>query len=184
MKKIISALMSIVIIGIMVNTQIIQAFAVDQWQLRGIQISNTGTGIQIKADVTGNKAGYKYKFVWMKGNWNPGNWGVIRDFNVVDNVLWKPPIMPADYEIYMDVRDPRGDVKTIHRSFLGLSSLKRVTRDQIKGIDKALMSMVHKMLTDKGLNMNEDERTLLDRIEKGCNLVSREQIEPLVKEFK
>ena len=55
---------------------------------------------------------------------------------------------------------------------------------QIKGIDKALMSMVHKMLTDKGLNMNEDERTLLDRIEKGCDLVSRQQIEPLVKEFK
>ena len=55
---------------------------------------------------------------------------------------------------------------------------------RIKGIDKALMSMVHKMLSDKGLNMNEDERTLLDRIEKGCDLVSREQIEPLVKEFR
>ena len=106
--------MNIVIIGIMVNTQIIQTFAVDQWQLRGIQISNTGTGIQIKSDVTGNKAGYKYKFVWGEKivdeeNWK--NWGVIRDFNGIDNVLWKPLIMPVDYEIYMDVMDPRGDTK-------------------------------------------------------------------------
>ena len=56
--------------------------------------------------------------------------------------------------------------------------------DQIKGIDKALMSMVHKMLSDKGLNMNDEERTLLKRIEDGCDLVSRQQIEPLVKEFR
>ena len=145
MRKVISALMSIVMIGTMVSTRIIQAFAVDQWQLRGIQISNTGTEIQIKADVTGNKAGYKYKFVWLEanrfgGNWGTENvnWGVIRGFELSDTIVWKPPIMPADYEIYMDVRDPGGDVKTIHRSFLGLSSLKRVTRDQIKGIDISL----------------------------------------------
>ena len=54
---------------------------------------------------------------------------------------------------------------------------------RIKGIDKAIMGMAHKMLADKGLNMNPDERTLLDRIENGCDLVSREQIKPLVKEF-
>ena len=46
------------------------------------------------------------------------------------------------------------------------------------------MSMVHKMLSDKGLNMNDEERTLLKRIEDGCDLVSRQQIEPLVKEFR
>ena len=55
---------------------------------------------------------------------------------------------------------------------------------RIKGIDKALIGMVRKMLTDKGLNMNEDERVLLGRIEGGCDLVSREQIEPIIREFK
>ena len=54
---------------------------------------------------------------------------------------------------------------------------------EVKGIDKAIMGMAHKMLADKGLNMNAEERTLLDRMEKGCDLISREQIEPLVKEF-
>lgn len=55
---------------------------------------------------------------------------------------------------------------------------------RIKGIDKALIGMVRKMLTDKGLNMNEDERVLLGRIEGGCDLVSREQVEPIIREFK
>ena len=56
--------------------------------------------------------------------------------------------------------------------------------DRIKGIDKAIMGMVRKMLLDKGLNMNEEERTLLKRVEEGCDLVSREQIEPVVEEFR
>ena len=46
------------------------------------------------------------------------------------------------------------------------------------------MGMVRKMLLDKGLNMNEEERTLLKRVEEGCDLVSREQIEPVVEEFR
>ena len=79
-----------------------------------------------------------------------------------------------------DINFDKGEFRQLTCYFMGGA----YKPDQIKGIDKALMSMVHKMLTDKGLNMNEDERTLLDRIEKGCNLVSREQIEPLVKEFR
>lgn len=44
MKRIISAIMNLIMVGIMVNTQILQVFAVDQWKLRGIQIIDVETG--------------------------------------------------------------------------------------------------------------------------------------------
>ena len=78
-----------------------------------------------------------------------------------------------------DINFDKGEFRQLTCYFLGGA----YDPSRIKGIDKALMGMVRKMLSDKGLNMKEDERTLLDRIEKGCDLVSREQIEPVVKEF-
>ncbi len=53
---------------------------------------------------------------------------------------------------------------------------------EIKGIDKFIMRFVKKMLKDKGLNMKPEERTLLERIEGGCDLVDRSMIMPLVGE--
>ena len=143
MKKIISVLMSIVIMAVTVEREVIEAFAVDQAQIKGIQMGYVGTEcIQIKAEVGGNKAGYKYKFVWLERSrlgrdWGVQNvnWGVIREFGETDTVKWKAPRMPADYEIYMDVMDSKRDIKTIHKSFYGLSGLRKVSKEQIKGIE-------------------------------------------------
>ena len=55
---------------------------------------------------------------------------------------------------------------------------------EVKGIDKFIMGFVKKTLNDKGLNMKPEERVLLDRIENGCNLVNRKQIEPLIEEIR
>ncbi len=56
--------------------------------------------------------------------------------------------------------------------------------EEVKGIDKILMSFVKKMLKDKGLNMKPEEKILLEMIENGCDLIDREQIRPLVEEVK
>ena len=79
-----------------------------------------------------------------------------------------------------DINFDKGDFRQLTCYFLGGAYDPART----KGIDKAIMSMVRKMISDKGLNMSDEERTLLSRIEEGCNLVSREQIEPVVKEFR
>ena len=56
--------------------------------------------------------------------------------------------------------------------------------ERVQGADKLVMKFTTKLLNDKGLNMNADERQLLDRINNGCDLVDRSQIEPLLKEFR
>lgn len=56
--------------------------------------------------------------------------------------------------------------------------------ERVEGADKLVMKFTTKLLRDKGLNMNADERNLLDRIDNGCDLIDRSQIEPIVKEFK
>ncbi len=55
---------------------------------------------------------------------------------------------------------------------------------KVKGIDKMIMGFMIRMLKDKGLNMDPDERLLLQRVEEGCDLVDRNTIENIVKEFK
>ena len=83
----------------------------------------------------------------------------------------------------MQLRDINFD-KDVYRQLTCYYMGGAYVPDRIKGIDKAIMGMVRKMLLDKGLNMNEEERTLLKRVEEGCDLVSREQIEPVVEEFR
>ena len=56
--------------------------------------------------------------------------------------------------------------------------------EKVQGADKLVMKFTTKLLNDKGLNMNADERQLLDRINNGCDLVDRSQIEPILKEFR
>ena len=56
--------------------------------------------------------------------------------------------------------------------------------ERVQGADKMVMKFTTKLLRDKGLNMNADERALLERIDKGCDLVDRSQIKPIVDEFK
>lgn len=56
--------------------------------------------------------------------------------------------------------------------------------ERVQGADKLVMKFTTKLLKDKGLNMNKDERDLLERIENGCDLVDRSQIMPVVEEFR
>ena len=56
--------------------------------------------------------------------------------------------------------------------------------ERVQGADKLVMKFTTKLLKDKGLNMNAEERKLLERIENGCDLIDRSQIMPLVREFK
>ena len=56
--------------------------------------------------------------------------------------------------------------------------------EKVQGADRLVMKFTTKLLNDKGLNMNADERQLLDRINNGCYLVDRSQIEPILKEFR
>ena len=55
--------------------------------------------------------------------------------------------------------------------------------ERVQGADKLVMKFTTKLLKDKGLNMNADERALLQKIENGCDLIDRSQIEPIIKEF-
>ena len=89
----------------------------DAWTNYGIKVDKISpqkedTEIKLTANVEGNTSGLKYKFVWMKDNWK--EWGVIRDFDNSDNVVWKPE-NAGDYTLYLDVMDTKGktDTKTL-----------------------------------------------------------------------
>ncbi|MBR6472340.1 MAG: hypothetical protein IKS99_01245, partial [Firmicutes bacterium] len=56
--------------------------------------------------------------------------------------------------------------------------------ERVQGADKLVMRFTTKLLNEKGLNMTADERLLLERIEKGCDLIDRSQIMPIVEEFR
>ncbi len=66
------------------------------------------SALKLTANVSGNTSGLQYKFVWMTDNWK--KWGVIRDFNSVNNVLWNAPV--GNYTLFMDVKDSRGRIST------------------------------------------------------------------------
>ena len=60
----------------------------------------------------------------------------------------------------------------------------RFEPERVQGADKMVLKFTTKLLRDKGLNMTPDERTLLERIENGCDLVDRSQIKAVVDEFR
>lgn len=56
---------------------------------------------------------------------------------------------------------------------------------KVHGADKALMNMVHKMLTGKGNSqMMPEDRVLIDAIEKGCDMVDKDEIEKIVADIR
>lgn len=55
---------------------------------------------------------------------------------------------------------------------------------KIDKMDNMVLKLMKKMLNDKGLNMNDEERELLRMVEEGCDKVDREAIRPLVEEVK
>ena len=93
--------------------------ASQMWSLDGININNDVSeqiyrNIPISAEVSGDTDGLTYKYVWMKDNWS--EWGVIREFDSVSEVEWMPK-KTGVYEIYANVKDRDGNVKTITKEY-------------------------------------------------------------------
>ena len=91
----------------------------NKWEHAGIAINKTSpqgtdTEIVLTAKSTGNIKGAQYKFVWMKNNWK--EWGVIRGFEKSSSVTWRPET-EGDYEIWVDIRDSSGNVKSKNTKF-------------------------------------------------------------------
>lgn len=82
------------------------------WNYSSLSLSNTavnrGTTVIITPNVT-NGTNLKYKYVWMKDNWN--SWGVISDFSSDNKCSWTPT-SPGTYTIYTDVKDSYGNIVT------------------------------------------------------------------------
>lgn len=68
------------------------------------------TSIKVSANISGNKTGLQYKFVWQKNDWK--EWGVIKDFSSTDYATWTPKA-EGNYTILMDVKDKLGKVVTV-----------------------------------------------------------------------
>ena len=69
------------------------------------------TAIKVSANISGNKKGLQYKFVWQKNDWK--EWGVLKDFSSTDYTTWTPKA-EGDYTIIMDVKDTSGKVVTVN----------------------------------------------------------------------
>ena len=92
------------------------------------------TPIQLKANVSGNKAGLSYKFVWMRNNWTP--WDVIRKFTKDDTCTWTPK-EPGDYTLYLDVKDASGIVKTQTIKYRVAAAPKSVAKPVANALSKS-----------------------------------------------
>ena len=89
------------------------------WSLDGINI-NEGVpqqiyrDIPVSANISGDADGLTYKYVWMKDDW--AEWGVIREFQADPQATWFPK-KAGVYEIYTNVKDADGKVKTISQEY-------------------------------------------------------------------
>lgn len=89
--------------------------SVNTWKIKGI-LSNLPSPqlmkgeITLSADMSNADSNLEYKFVWMKDDWNA--WGVIRDFEASDSVIWIPE-EAGEYTIYMDVQDTSGRIESV-----------------------------------------------------------------------
>ena len=91
--------------------------AVDNWKYNSVNVSGTfqsGGTINVVPDITGNTSNLQYKYVWMKNDWN--EWGVIKDYSGNSSCGFVPT-STGDYEIYVDVRDSAGRIKTLTKAF-------------------------------------------------------------------
>ncbi|XCP84215.1 triple tyrosine motif-containing protein [Roseburia hominis] len=75
----------------------------------------TNTPISIQANVTGDREGLQYKFVWQKNDWK--KWGVIREFSSESVAQWLPKEI-GTYTLYVDVKGSDGQVVTKQINFV------------------------------------------------------------------
>ena len=94
-------------VEIKVNTQ--------KWNISEIQTSvkspqKLGKTIEITTEITGNRSGLQYKYVWEKDNWS--EWGTLRNFSTDASVDWKPDKV-GNYKIHVDVLDSSGRIEKV-----------------------------------------------------------------------
>ena len=97
------------------------ASVMSQDQIKDIEMSLEGDKVRLRANIVGNKKWFKYKFVWMKNDWE--SWGVIRALDMSDTAEWTPPAGKEDCIIFMDVEDAYGNIKSIKR-YLSMEVLR------------------------------------------------------------
>lgn len=87
--------------------------------------ARAGQGVSLKAKVSGDASGLKYKFVWQKDNWK--KWGVVGGSAQDSPEAAWTPTEPGDYTVTLDVSDGS---KTSHAT----ASIKVYKKYAIKGI--------------------------------------------------
>ena len=83
-------------------------YKVVNWSLESLDVSGDarcGKPVKLRAKVSGDASGLKYKFVWEKGGW--AKWGVAQQPSASSSCEWTPT-EPGDYTVYLDVIDGSG----------------------------------------------------------------------------
>ena len=79
----------------------VERFTVDG--LEAPSSARCGQGVSLKAKVSGDASGLKYKFVWQKDNWK--KWGVVGGSSQDEPEATWTPDEPGDYTVTLDVID-------------------------------------------------------------------------------
>ena len=79
----------------------VERFTVDG--LEAPSSARCGQGVSLKARVSGDASGLKYKFVWQKDNWK--KWGVVGGSSQDEPEATWTPDEPGDYTVTLDVID-------------------------------------------------------------------------------
>ena len=80
-------------------------YKVVNWSLESLEVSGDalcGKPVKLRAKVSGDASGLKYKFVWEKGGW--AKWGVAQQPSASSSCEWTPT-EPGEYTVYLDVID-------------------------------------------------------------------------------
>lgn len=86
--------------------------------------------IPIRTILSGETQDLQYKYVWMKDNW--ADWGVIRDFDFSNQASWYPT-EAGTYEIYSDVKDSDGYIKTRKQTYIVQQPPWKIDEIQVEG---------------------------------------------------
>ena len=81
-------------------------YKVVNWSVEGLDVSGEarcGKPLELKARVSGDTDGLKYKFVWEKGGW--AKWGTVGGSSSSSASCEWTPSEPGEYTLYLDVID-------------------------------------------------------------------------------
>ena len=81
-------------------------YKVVNWSVEGLDVSGearSGKPLELKARVSGDTDGLKYKFVWEKGGW--AKWGTVGGGSSSASSCEWTPSEPGEYTLYLDVID-------------------------------------------------------------------------------